>query len=60
MKITAKLILNVIRRGLGPKKNFPSRLPKTALNIDFIPPYLTEKISDLDLVLDDFCKKEMC
>ena len=58
--MTTKLILNVIRHGLGPKKNFSSRLPKLALNIDFLPPYLTEKISDLHLVLEDFYKKELC
>ena len=60
LKLTTKLILNVIRHGLGPKKIFSSRLPKTALNIDFLPPYLTEKISDLHLVLEDFYKKELC
>ena len=60
MKLTAKLILNVIYYGCGPKKIFSSRLPKTALNSDFLPPYLTEKISDLHLVLEDFYKKELC
>ena len=59
LKLTTKLILNVIRHGLGLKKIFSSRLSKTALNIDFLPPYLTEKISEFHLVLEDFYKKEL-
>ena len=59
LKLTTKLILNVIRHGLRLKKIFSSRLSKTALNIDFLPPYLTEKISEFHLVLEDFYKKEL-
>ena len=60
MKLTAKLIVNVVHHGLGLKKNFSSRLPKTALNSGFFPVYLTEKTSDLHLVLEDFYKKNFC
>ena len=63
MKLTAKLIVNVVHHGLGVKKNVSSRLPKTALNSGFLPFYLTEKTSDLHLVLEDFYKKfvkELC
>ena len=64
MKLTAKLIINVVHHGLGVKKNFSSRLPKTALSSSFLPFYLTEKTSDLHLVVEDFYKKnrvkELC
>ena len=56
MKLTAKLIVNVVHHGLGVKKNFSCRLPKTALNSGFLPFYLTEKTSDLHLVLEEFLK----
>ena len=46
------------------KKSFSSRPPKTALNSDFFPFYLTERTSDLHLVLEAFiwkdCVKELC
>ena len=57
MKLTAKLIVNVVHHGLGVKKNFSSRLHKTALSSSFLPFYLTEKTSDLHLVVEDFYKK---
>ena len=60
MKLTAKLIINVVHHGLGVKKSFSSRLPKTALNHSFLLFYLTEKTSDLHLVLEGFLKKELC
>ena len=64
MKLTANLILNVVLRGMSAKNIFSSRLPKTALNSNFFSFYLTEKISDLHLALEDFydksCVKEMC
>ena len=59
MKLTAKLIINVVHHGLGVMKNFSSRLPKTALNSGFLPFYLTEKTSDLHVVLEDFYKKNL-
>ena len=43
MKLTAKLIINVVHHGLGVKKSFSSRVPKIALNGGFLPFYLTEK-----------------
>ena len=46
------------------KKSVSSRPPKTALNSDFFPFYLTEKTSDLHIVLEAFirndCVKELC
>ena len=64
MKLTAKLIVNVVHHGLGVKKIFSSRLRKTALSSSFLPFYLTEKTSDLHLVVEDFykknCVKELC
>ena len=60
MKLTAKLIINVVHCGLWVKKSFSSRVPKTALNSGFLPLYLTEKTSDLHLVLEGFFKKELC
>ena len=60
MKLTAKLIINVVHHGLGVNKIFSSRLPKTALNHGFLLFYLTEKTSDLHLVLEGFFKKELC
>ena len=60
MKLTAKLIINVVHHGLGVKKSFSSRVPKIALNGGFLPFYLTEKRSDLYLVLEGFFKKELC
>ena len=60
MKLTAKLIINVVHHGLGVKKSFSSRLPKTALNHGFLLFYPTEKTSDLHLVLEGFLKKELC
>ena len=65
MKLNAKLIVNVVHHGLGAKKNFSSRLHKTALSSIFLPFYLTEKTSDLHLVVvEDFykknCVKELC
>ena len=57
MKLTAKLIVNVVHHGLGVKKIFSPRLPKTALNSGFLPFYLTERTSDLHVVLEDFYKK---
>ena len=60
MKLTANLILNVALRGLGAKNIFSSRLPKTALNSNFSSFYLTEKISDLHLALEDFYDKGLC
>ena len=59
MKLTAKLIINVVHHGFGVNKIFSSRLPKTALNRGFLLFYLTEK-TDLYLVLDGFFKKELC
>ena len=64
MKLTAKLIVNVVHHGLGVKKIFSSRLRKTALSSSFLPFYITEKTSDLHLVVEDFykknCIKELC
>ena len=60
MKLTAKLIINVVDHGLGVKKSFSSRLPKTALNCGLLLFYLTEKTSDLHLVLEGFLKNELC
>ena len=60
MKLTAKLIIDVAQCRLGVKKSFSSRVPKTALNGGFLPFYLTEKTSDLHLVLEGFFKKELC
>ena len=57
MKLTAKLIINVVHHGLGVMKNFSSRLPKTALNSGFLPFYLTEKTSNLHLYWKAFLKK---
>ena len=54
MKLTAKLIINVVHHGLGVKKSFFARLPKTALNHGFLVFYLIEKTSDLHLVLEGF------
>ena len=59
MKLTAKLIVNVVHHGLGVKKNFSCSLPKTALNSGFLPFYLTEKTSDLHLVLEEFLKNRV-
>ena len=44
----------------GVNKSFSSRVPKIALNGGFLPFYLTEKTSDLHLVLEGFFKKELC
>ena len=41
---------------VGGEESFSSRLPKTALNSGFLPFYLTEKTSDLHLVLEEFLK----
>ena len=60
MKLTAKLIINVVHPGLGVKKSLSSRLPKAALNCGFLLFYLTEKTSDLHLVIEGFFKKELC
>ena len=60
MKLTAKLIINVVHHGLGVKKSFFSRVPKIALNGGFLPFHPTEKTSDLHLVLEGFFKKELC
>ena len=60
MKLTAKLIINVVHHGPGVKKSFSSRVPKIVLNGGFLPFYLTEKTSDLHLVLEGFFKKELC
>ena len=59
MNLTAKLIINVVHHGLGVMKNFSPRLPKTALNSSFLPFYLTEKTSDLHVVLEDFYKENL-
>ena len=60
MKLTAKLIINVVHHGLGVKKIFSSRLPKTALNsVFFFLLYLTAKTSDFHPVLEGFFEKEL-
>ena len=64
MKLTAKLIINLVHHGLGGGESFSSRLPKTALNSGFLPFDLTEKTSNLHLVLEGFfeknCVNELC
>ena len=57
MKLTAKLIINVVHHGLGVKNFFSSRLPKTALNCGFLLFYLNEKTSDCILYQKAFLKK---
>ena len=56
MKLTAKLIINIVHHGLGVKKIFSSRLPKTALNCGFLLFYLNEK-TDCILYQKAFLKK---
>ena len=65
MKRTAKLIINVVHHGLGVKKIFSSRLPKTALNsVFFLPLYLLKKhqifILYQKVFLKKSCIKELC
>ena len=66
MRLTAKLIINLVHHGLGGGggESFSSRLPKTALNSGFLPFDLTEKTSNLHLVLEGFfeknCVNELC
>ena len=49
---------------VGGGESFSSRLPKTALNSGFLPFDLTEKTSNLHLVLEGFfeknCVNELC
>ena len=54
MKLTLKLIFNIARQ-----KRFHSRLPKTMKQSIWFTFLSYWKTSDLDLILEDFYKKEL-
>ena len=67
MKLTAKLIINVVHHGLGVKKIFSSRLPKTALNsvVVFFYLFILLKKHQIFILyqkvfLKKSCVKELC
>ena len=67
MKLTAKLIINVVHHGLGVKKIFSSRLPKTALNSVVVFSYLFILLKKHQIFilyqkvfLKKSCVKELC